>query len=1197
MRCLYRNIVLLLLILFLDSRSQYTYEFKRFNEQDGLGDTEVGEIFQDTKGYIWTNCKGVTYYNGYKFLSIQPHLLKRVTRINQFIEVNGITYAVMFNTDVIDLTNRQLINLPGILDKSKQGVIASCVIDKEGYFIFPYNKLEDRNKMFLSDTVYFLAKGQLSYTLFPKETIKNKRRTFVNEYKQVVVMSINESNQQYSAYLFDKGHLRLLFMANDFNDNHEHQVFLDSLGYIYHLTTKEIYKYDRSGKMVLKHEFNSIQNYISEYVFDSDYNLWLPCKEGLIKIDTKNKIKTFNDEKRNVQQEIIQRQYGNVWRPELIENNYNYKFIAINKNNLIINGDRCFYQNKFYNLCDDPEFNKIVRNIYGSQNLDNQQQFTIRKIIFDNEENVWISSDIGLFRFTRIPFKPEKENVIYKNNEFEYNISDNLGRDYYIHSDNINRNLTILIKNKDSITFTKNYKISGFLSGIEDYQRAVKYKNGILFTYNGSDNRYNMIYWNGNEKNIYKFSSMPNDINIKSNYQYYYTYSKTDNGATNGELYQLNNDKMVVTKVNDKTIELLNNLYHKTRQKSKQFINNFLSETITTDNLKCYQLNLNHNFDTIYYCKDKNFYNYKKKKSEVINFNKFPVLSISEDAKFYVVNRHNFKELECVGCDTIKNYINDITKGQIISFNKSIILSTSGNSSIFLFEIDTINFKLKFIRNDSYLLNKDIKTGNIFFTYNNYVILKPNEINYLLVQPKSTYNKKGFDGAFKVKTGGIYFNQYENINEEVIDKLILDSSYFNKIAPKINLYKIIYSYGTKSDSVLWPNKSQKFNSDVILIDFKYDIISLSDADEIYGKYRVLGLDTTWQTFKLENNNSIKLQSIPPGSYTLQIQACNNHRYWGRLFEYSFRISFPWYRTWIAYTAYLLILICLFYFSIKIRTRKLEKDKASLENIVNERTSEISFQKHIIEEKQKEILDSINYAKRIQYTLLAHAEFLKENIPEHFTYFNPKDIVSGDFYWATKNNNKFYLAVCDSTGHGVPGAFMSLLNIGFLSEAINEKGIEKPNEVFDYVRLKLTNTISKEGQKDGFDGILICIDQNNKSITYAAANNAPIIIQNNQLVELQADRMPVGVGERKENFALHTIEANKGDTLYLYTDGYADQFGGPKGKKFKYKQLNELLISIHTKPLTEQHSELKSAFEKWRGDLEQVDDVCVIGIRL
>ena len=149
----------------------------------------------------------------------------------------------------------------------------------------------------------------------------------------------------------------------------------------------------------------------------------------------------------------------------------------------------------------------------------------------------------------------------------------------------------------------------------------------------------------------------------------------------------------------------------------------------------------------------------------------------------------------------------------------------------------------------------------------------------------------------------------------------------------------------------------------------------------------------------------------------------------------------------------------------------------------------------------EIRDSINYAKRIQQTLLAQDDFLRDNLNELFVFFVPKDIVSGDFYWATKQNKKFYLAVCDSTGHGVPGAFMSLLNIGFLNEAINEKAIEKPNEVFDYVRLKLINTISKDDQKDGFDGILLCFDEENKSITYAAANNSPLLIRDGVISEI------------------------------------------------------------------------------------------------
>ncbi|MCE3226539.1 MAG: protein serine/threonine phosphatase [Bacteroidetes bacterium] len=292
-----------------------------------------------------------------------------------------------------------------------------------------------------------------------------------------------------------------------------------------------------------------------------------------------------------------------------------------------------------------------------------------------------------------------------------------------------------------------------------------------------------------------------------------------------------------------------------------------------------------------------------------------------------------------------------------------------------------------------------------------------------------------------------------------------------------------------------------------------------------------------------------------------------------------------------------------------------KAKKSANEIITLQKQEVENQKQIIEEKQKEILDSINYAKQIQNALLAHHDFVDEHLPENFILFKPKDIVSGDFYWATEvksysldvqasepitnNPQLFYLACCDSTGHGVPGAFMSLLNIGFMSEAINEKGIISPELVFNYVRGRLISSISRDNQKDGFDGILMRFEfgQDKIIVEYAAANNAPLLISDGKLIELEKDKMPVGKGEKTESFKLHKVNLKKGDMLYLYTDGYADQFGGSKGKKFKYKPLNDLLLEIHLLSLKEQSLILNQRFEEWKGELEQVDDVCVIGIRV
>jgi serine phosphatase RsbU (regulator of sigma subunit)/Flp pilus assembly protein TadD len=272
-------------------------------------------------------------------------------------------------------------------------------------------------------------------------------------------------------------------------------------------------------------------------------------------------------------------------------------------------------------------------------------------------------------------------------------------------------------------------------------------------------------------------------------------------------------------------------------------------------------------------------------------------------------------------------------------------------------------------------------------------------------------------------------------------------------------------------------------------------------------------------------------------------------------------------------------------------------------IISEQKQEVEIKNHVIEEKQKEIIDSITYAKRIQQALLASKQMLDSSLSNYFALYKPKDIVSGDFYWATNHQGRFYLAVCDSTGHGVPGAFMSLLNIGFLSEAIKEKNISKPNEIFNYVRERLIETMSLEGQKDGFDGIIICFDiektqkQEELTIEYAAAHNAPLLISNHEIIELEKDKMPVGYGERKDKFKLSSITLKKDDILYLYTDGFADQFGGPKGKKYKYKKLQELLLQNHQLSMTLQKESLNNELENWKGNLEQVDDVLVFGIKI
>jgi tetratricopeptide (TPR) repeat protein/serine phosphatase RsbU (regulator of sigma subunit) len=281
---------------------------------------------------------------------------------------------------------------------------------------------------------------------------------------------------------------------------------------------------------------------------------------------------------------------------------------------------------------------------------------------------------------------------------------------------------------------------------------------------------------------------------------------------------------------------------------------------------------------------------------------------------------------------------------------------------------------------------------------------------------------------------------------------------------------------------------------------------------------------------------------------------------------------------------------------------------------------ISEQKAVVEEKQKEILDSIHYAQRIQKALLASDSLLSKHLPDYFVLYKPKDIVSGDFYWATEKNDSFYLAVCDSTGHGVPGAFMSLLNISFLNEAITEKNILQPNDIFNHTRKRLIENISQDGQQDGMDGVLIKItappppkggsnegsnllnipplEGGEAVLSYSGAYNAPIVVRNGQAIELEADKIPVGTSPKDNiSFTNHSFDLQKGDIIYIFTDGFADQFGGVKGKKFKHQQLKEMLAPLANLSMQNQKQKLESAFNEWKGKLEQVDDVLIIGIRV
>ncbi len=290
--------------------------------------------------------------------------------------------------------------------------------------------------------------------------------------------------------------------------------------------------------------------------------------------------------------------------------------------------------------------------------------------------------------------------------------------------------------------------------------------------------------------------------------------------------------------------------------------------------------------------------------------------------------------------------------------------------------------------------------------------------------------------------------------------------------------------------------------------------------------------------------------------------------------------------------------------------RIANKQAELEIINAKKEAEIYQLKNVelknaydkIEEKNNEIIDSIKYAQRIQKALLPDANLLNKYVDDYFIFYKPKDIVSGDFYWFGERNNQLIFVAADCTGHGVPGALLSMLGISFLSEIISNKNNLEANRILEILRNQMISSLKQSGfegeSKDGMDIALCIFDKEKKNLQYSGAYNSLYLIRGNELDEYKADRMPIGYYDNAvEPFTNHNIQLNQGEMIYLFSDGFPDQFGGTEGKKYKYKAFKDLLLSMNNLSMKDQHKRLQKEFEDWKGNYDQVDDVIVLGIKI
>ena len=319
-----------------------------------------------------------------------------------------------------------------------------------------------------------------------------------------------------------------------------------------------------------------------------------------------------------------------------------------------------------------------------------------------------------------------------------------------------------------------------------------------------------------------------------------------------------------------------------------------------------------------------------------------------------------------------------------------------------------------------------------------------------------------------------------------------------------------------------------------------------------------------------------------------IQAINK----GNIYRY---IAKPWNREELKIT----IDSAFEVYNLKSQNKHLIEDlkeaNLNLEQKVKERTRQI-------EQQSRNITDSIHYASRIQTALMLPSEELDRLLPSHFILNKPKDIVSGDYYWVSHKDNRIIVAVADCTGHGVPGAFMSIMGINLLNEIVSKTGTLRANEVLNELRDHLIKSLGQTGHryeaKDGMEMALCVVDMESKQLQFSGAFRPMYLLRNEELIETKGDRMPIGIyNEEEVSFTNKEIQIQDNDVFYLFTDGYVDQIGGPNKKTFKSRNFKKLLKDIYQRPLKEQKAILEKEHKTWRSDMEQIDDIMIMGVKL
>jgi len=418
-----------------------------------------------------------------------------------------------------------------------------------------------------------------------------------------------------------------------------------------------------------------------------------------------------------------------------------------------------------------------------------------------------------------------------------------------------------------------------------------------------------------------------------------------------------------------------------------------------------------------------------------------------------------------------------------------------------------------------------------------------------------------------------------------------------ELIPMLNLTQVLINdqpYNTNKHTVL-PYKSYR-------IQFEYVGLNYSNPAIVAYQYLLQGVDKEWSS--LSTSQSTLYHRLENGDYSFWVKACNSNNCTEKTILFTFKVRNPVWKTWWFFLAAMACVIGLGYVIINIRERNLIKQQEFLEKELKARTKQVRKQKEEIEIINRDITDSINYAQRIQFSVLPSSSTLLEHCSDAFIFYRPRDIVSGDFYWFDffPELNRLLIVCADSTGHGVPGAFMSLIGTTLIKDIAMRPDVYTPADILycldENIQSVLNQNRDSEHANDGMD-IIVCEINTKTYLTKISSAMRPVIVYQNGIPTIyKSNRSSIG-GQQIENkfFETNELKLSKGDTIYMFTDGYTDQFGGPIGKKFKMNRLQTIINDVYKRNMNEQHHAIKEHFDLWRGSVNQVDDVLMIGVRL